>query len=216
MDALFAAQPRPHQAAEGEVADRYYTPDLEARNLAALLPIQPGARILEPHVGGGAWVRALRETVPGATIIGNDLDPNARGLALCDEQLVGDATRSSLLTEAKADWVVGNPPYGTALEDHIRCCVLAAHNCALLVRLGALASAGRFAGVWSRSTFRPTHFWALSDRIRFNGASGTDMYDLAFIWWCRGLDQEPTFNIVRPQTGRTAWSDPAWLGSVLS
>jgi len=58
--------------------DRDYTPPALARRLVDLLPILPTDEVLEPHVGGGAFARALVAKVDAVVV--NDLDPHAPGL----------------------------------------------------------------------------------------------------------------------------------------
>lgn len=59
--------------------DRDYTPPALARRLVDLLPILPTDEVLEPHVGGGAFARALLMRGVEAVVV-NDLDPHAPGL----------------------------------------------------------------------------------------------------------------------------------------
>jgi hypothetical protein len=76
--------------------------------------------IIEPSVGGGAFVRAARAVWPHARIFACDIDPNAAGLALADRAMVGDwlefTTQLALFPEqgtVSRDrvLVLGNPPY---------------------------------------------------------------------------------------------------------
>lgn len=103
----------------GDPLDRCYTPqtlaDAVVDWVAGLLPRKPGV-ILEPSVGGGAFVRACRRRWPGAWIMAADIDPRARGLGAADESRVGD------YAEVDAGWwsrspelVVGNPPFDHAV-----------------------------------------------------------------------------------------------------
>src|SRR5262249_4139515 len=70
--------------------------------------------ILEPAVGGGSWARAARLVWPDADIEGNDLDPNAPGLADVDRRSVGDflERQGPGAVRRVYNLVVGNPPYG--------------------------------------------------------------------------------------------------------
>jgi hypothetical protein len=81
----------------GDALERHYTPvalaDAIVRETAETTPefiLEPPDLIVEPNVGAGPFVMAYRKYFPKATIIGIDLDPDAPGLALCDEGLVGD------------------------------------------------------------------------------------------------------------------------------
>ena len=94
--------------------DAYYTPDLHARALVRWLsqhvyPGQDPQRILEPSVGGGAWLRACRDEWPEAHLRASDIDADAAGLLLADRGRVGDFMALDL---ESADLIVGNPPYG--------------------------------------------------------------------------------------------------------
>lgn len=98
--------------------DRHYTPDaLALRCVLMLSDSMPEPEVVwEPHVGGGAFVRAVRSVWPSAHIIGSDIDPDAEGLLLCDEAHVGDA----LDLDVRADLVLGNPPFsGTTAIAHV-------------------------------------------------------------------------------------------------
>lgn len=82
--------------------------------------IGSGHRMLEPSVGGGAFVAAMRAVKPKVRIDGVDLDPLARGLALCDNAIVADAVKWAAGVEpGRYALIIGNPPFGRALE-HVR------------------------------------------------------------------------------------------------
>lgn len=85
-----------------------YTPDAYAANVVKKLNIEYNARIVENAVGGGSFVRAGRMHVPGCHITGFDIDPDAKGLSLCDEFEVKDA----LQIQGQWDWALGNPRFG--------------------------------------------------------------------------------------------------------
>jgi hypothetical protein len=55
--------------------ERYYTPDALARFCLDLLPWQIGIRVLEPHAGGGAFLRGMGSISEIATLDALDLDP---------------------------------------------------------------------------------------------------------------------------------------------
>ena len=76
--------------------DAYYTDDRVAQAVIdeviphILMAEAAPLRVLEPHVGGGAWVRALqRLRSPNITITAMDLNPEAAGLALADHAMPG-------------------------------------------------------------------------------------------------------------------------------
>lgn len=104
--------------------DSYYTnPDL-ADFLVRLLVedewLDPDApcRVLEPHAGKGAWIRAIRRHVPRAIITANDLVGDVSRWFECgaDHASVGDFLE---LDDESFDAIIGNPPYSGA-EEHVR------------------------------------------------------------------------------------------------
>lgn len=111
--------------------DRYYTDPRLAqaavRDVVESTRIPEAPVVIEPSVGGGAWVRAVREVRPHAFVIGVDKDADAAGLRLCDEAHPVDwttfATRAVVERWAEAEfvWVVGNPPFSKA-HDHAPLC----------------------------------------------------------------------------------------------
>jgi hypothetical protein len=94
--------------------DRRYTPQSLADAIVDRLNITP-RRVLEPSVGGGAFVRAVSRRWPTIRIDGVDLDPHAPGLMMCDRVYCGDF----LAWEGSHDLIIGNPPFSEALE-HVR------------------------------------------------------------------------------------------------
>lgn len=101
-----------------------YTPDslalAIARHVAPLAsPAGTAVRVLEPSVGGGAFVRAARQVWPGASAsitTGVDADPSAAGLSMVELPKVGDwpeVARS--LTGPRFDVCLMNPPFGDAV-----------------------------------------------------------------------------------------------------
>jgi len=69
--------------------DAYYTPDALAAACVARCGIGMYAGVVEPSVGGGAWVRALRAGVLGVHVTGIDIDPEAAGLLACNVSRTG-------------------------------------------------------------------------------------------------------------------------------
>lgn len=106
---------------ERDALDRYYTPPDVTRGLVAALGIPRDARVIEPSVGGGAWVRALRESGHTGTIIGVDLDAGATGLQLCDQWLYGrwESVSRQIVDGDGLTVVLGNPPFRDAAI-HVR------------------------------------------------------------------------------------------------
>lgn len=106
--------------------DAYYTPEGAAyaivRHLVETkrLPRKATTTLLEPHVGGGAWVSALkRARVPGL-IHASDVDPNAAGLVHPDGDVAGEVADFLVHVYGMLfDVILGNPPFGNA-EEHVR------------------------------------------------------------------------------------------------
>lgn len=157
--------------------DRYYTPPALAETLVRLLPIGEDDVVLEPSVGGGAFLRAVQGHRPRATLTAIDIDPNAAGLRLAERSWVGDFLREDAATHG-VDWVIGNPPFGDALT-HIERALDVARDVAFLLRLGILSSKARHP-FWRTAPLRKV--WVLSERPSFTGG-GTDSYDYGFFWW---------------------------------
>jgi N-6 DNA Methylase len=96
---------------------KFYTPDnlaLAMVKAVACLINKPVKWVLEPSVGDGAFVRAARFVWPDCKVIGVDIDPDAPGLALCDERFVCDFLKyyqQPKVLQFQADVVIGNPPF---------------------------------------------------------------------------------------------------------
>lgn len=162
--------------------DAYYTPDDLARALVGVLPIADFSTLLEMHVGGGAFIRALRCIMVETYRIGNDIDPNTPGLALCDESLVGDATDIVAPERWDLDWVIGNPPY-KGFEAHVDHALTLAPNVAFLLRLAATESSKRVE-CWKRWPLRK--LWVLAERPSFTSDGRTDSAAYGWFWFQRG------------------------------
>lgn len=155
--------------------DAYYTPDALAESLVGLLPIDPRATVLEPHAGGGAFVRALLPRV--ATVYAADINAEAPGLALCPSSVgpfVGSAWTG-------LDWIVGNPPF-TDFHEHVDHALKLASNVVFLLRLAVMESERR-AEMWRRWPLR--RVWVLASRPSFTG-TGTDSAAYGWFWFQRG------------------------------
>ena len=158
--------------------DAYYTPDALAAACVARCGIDVGDLVVEPSVGGGAWVRALRAGVPVVHITGIDIDPTAAGLAGCDLSRVGSWTDEQI---GLWDWSVGNPPYSDA-EAHVRASLARCDNVAALLRLSFLGSRQRVA-FWRAHP--ADEIVMLSPRPSFTGGK-TDTSEYALFIWRRG------------------------------
>lgn len=170
--------------------DRYYTPAHVARRCVRLLDLAPGSTVLEPHVGSGAWVHALRELVPDVRIIGIDVDPSADGLRLVDRAIVADFlvddSWKSDLTSCPIDAVVGNPPYSDA-EAHVRRAFEFADTTAYVLRATFLESRRRIPLLRDHP---PARVFRFAERIRFlergRPMRGGDSCGHALVTWKRG------------------------------
>ena len=136
--------------------------------------------ILEPSVGGGAFVRACREVWPDIQEIhGCDVDGGAAGLDDCRRYYVGDFIESE--SWCKYDLIIGNPPYRHA-EEHIRhaLTLLAPGGvCAMLLRVGFMGSKKRRAFF---ADYPVRRMDVLRPRPSFTNG-GTDSSEYGVFYW---------------------------------
>ena len=139
--------PEPAVHLRGDELGRSYTPDAVAlailQRLAERVPA--GASILEPCVGGGAFIRACRRVLGPRYVCGVDVDPDAPGRAGVDEFVV--QSFGSVAWAPAFDLVVTNPPFGKAVGQDTTLCILrtaraAAEVCAMLVPIDYLTQSG--------------------------------------------------------------------------
>lgn len=172
--------------------DAVYTPEHLARFLVDLLPWDGVRRVLEPSVGGGAWVDALADRLelardlegipgrkglsPSLEVVGVDVDPHCRGASL---DLPGfEFRRGDVLTSDLEDFdrVIGNPPY-SAIREHVERALELAPEVAFLLPLDLLAGSSNarwLAGTPLRS------YWPLIERPWPKKLRGA-----CFFWWHR-------------------------------
>lgn len=170
--------------------DAYYTADDVAEKCVKTLDpphaAPKGSWVLEPHAGGGAFVRAAYwagahkvttiDIVPG-------WDITADWLTVTREQLgeqLGEPPRGC----PGPDVILGNPPYRNA-EAHVRhamAIVRPGGTVAFLLRLGFLEGQKRRA-FWDE--FPPRMVYALSARPSFT-AGGTDASAYGWFVWGGG------------------------------
>lgn len=208
-----SATGRPRRGAERSTYEnlgRYYTKLDLARELVQVIPIRPGSTILEPQVGRGAFVRALREMEEdrgllakegqGFRVDAMDLDPQAAAFTtfttrtLLDEWRVGDFL-SDPPPLAAYDLILGNPPYGNEKREDVasphiqRALSLLAPkgSAAFLVRLNWLANGRRR---WMYQGQRPRVIFHLVPRPSFEGFDGNDATEYAWAWWQEGYKGE--------------------------
>lgn len=194
---------------------QYFTTQPLADVLVGTLGIQPFESVLEPHVGGGAFVHAVRKLGTNA-IHGCEIDPE---LALSGRLDLGvDVRAADFLQTGLADfgrtrgfdWIIGNPPYsrGTGrfnakgdeiqepcAELHIRhalSLLAPGGRLAFLLRLAMLETSDRI-GFWKE---HPAKFlYVLAQRPSFTDG-GTDSSAYGWFIWERGWKPERSCSIV--------------------
>lgn len=147
----------------GDPLGRSYTPEYVAQAIAERLIQTYGMPrvVLEPCVGGGAFVRPFRGR---ALCTGVDIDPNAPGLALVDDPIVGDAADIDW-TPDFADLSLTNPPFGAAVGQATTLriatrAIQAADTCALLVPLDYVTQVG-----WADLVADCAEVWPIVGRV---------------------------------------------------
>lgn len=176
---------------ERDPLDAYWTPFACAlaccqaivdAELDCLPPITP-VHVLEPAVGGGSWVRAVRQVWPEAITHAVDLDPESPGLRMADRQRVGDFLELRL---DRRDMVIGNPPYGGDITRWLDRSLELAPVVAYLLRSTVLGSSDR-APWWLAHP--PAVVWTLSPRPRWQGPGRrpeSDTCDSVLVLWVEG------------------------------
>lgn len=154
--------------------------------------IRSGGVVLEPSVGGGVWVDALRDVsglgADALRILAIDNDPAAGGL-------VGpDAACADFLTTWPVGWPVpdlalGNPPYSVVhagrveevASSHVtRCFAIGILNVVFVMRAGFLGGSTRRRAFWR--SHPPRELWSLHPRPSFTG-KGSDATEYMVMWW---------------------------------
>lgn len=96
-----------------QILGKFYTPLPVARAIVATIDQElnkPPEHILEPSVGGGAFVIAACERWPDAHVTGIDIDRDAPGLGYCNSTFINDFESLAIVGPA-FDLVLGNPPF---------------------------------------------------------------------------------------------------------
>lgn len=177
--------------------DAYFTTDADAtlcvnafaREFTVQLGLTAPNVVVEPSVGDGAFVRAARVQWPAAHIVGCDINPDATGLALCDQYHVGDWVQWGVPQAANDMSVcIGNPPFSDA-EAHVvhaltRPGIIAT---GFLLRLTFLESQTR-ESFWN--AFPPTCVRVFRKRPSFMGGA-TDSTAYAFFMWFPRVSDDP-------------------------
>ena len=168
--------------------DAYYTPDQVAGRCCRWLStrIRRPVSIVEPSVGGGAWVRAARRIWPTARIDGCDVDPAAEGLALISEPQVGSWLSHPYGVAATWSLVLGNPPYDE-VDGHIFAALHHGETVALLLRETITGGQQRWRDLWR--LYPPSRLGKLPDRVSWGGGSShasPDTVGHVLVVWERG------------------------------
>lgn len=170
--------------------DAYYTPDDLADAIVrhVVAPhLHDFGRVVEPHVGGGAFARAILKTRTLQHITGFDLAPTAEARASCDIVHRGDwladpdTETGRVRDNMRADVVLGNPPF-RGWERHAEVAFDVAPVVVFLLRLSVLEGGAR-ASWWAQ--YRPAEVWTLAERPSFTGGS-TDSAAYGVMVWRRG------------------------------
>lgn len=188
-------------------ADRYYTDPAVAlacvRALYLSHDVPSMAVYLDPHVGGGSLLQAVRQVCPAAICVGLDIDPDAPGFATCDQHEVTD-WRTYALTDP-VDVIVANPPFH-GFDDHVSLIIDAvtsgrAQVAGVLLPESAL-SAPRFCDVTSGGR-EPAEIWHIVGRIRFHGPGMVASRERRRVRLRKKFGREPTDAELRssPPTG---------------
>ena len=164
--ALLASKRRP--------LDAYYTPDDLAAKLVGLVPIEATDIVMEPHAGGGAFVRALLPVA--GRVLACDVNPDAEGLRLAHSAHYG----SFLACGIGGRWCVGNPPFD-GFEAHVDHALHLSRHVVFLLRLAVMESARR-ASLWQKWPLRKV--WVLAERPSFTDG-GTDSAAYGWFWFDR-------------------------------
>jgi hypothetical protein len=176
--------------------DQYFTPPEVAIACVRALNIWPPLTILEPSVGGGAFLHAVHARWPKAYTLACDIDQELAAYSGADACLYGDFLDFVNIGRS-VDLVVGNPPYRHALEhvEHALDLVREGGHVAFLLRLGFLESRRR-AAFWKAHPLKELH--VLCERPSFTGG-GTDSAAYGFFVWQKGHTGPSTLHHIFPE-----------------
>lgn len=168
--------------------DAYYTPQALADAIwKQVHPHGWSERILEPSVGGGAFLGYPLAEFPQADITALDIDPNAEGLRMVPKSKAVDFLQWE--TEERFDIIIGNPPFSQA-EQHVRKATTLLNQYGrviFLLRLSFLCSKKRSKLF---GDFPLNSLYPVVPRPSFTG-NGNDNSEYAVFEWVSGYD-EPT------------------------
>ncbi len=161
--------------------DAYYTPRTLADAIVGWLDcdfFQDAApwSALEPSVGAGAFVHAVRKQWPRCEVAGVDINPDAAGLRLCTGHVADFATFEAEVPHL----IVGNPPFSHAEEHAAHACELAQGGIVALLLRSAFFHGKKRAAFWER--YPAVMEYRLVERPSFTGG-GTDSAEYSvFVW----------------------------------
>jgi predicted RNA methylase len=169
----FLTNPEPEVHVKGDELGRSYTPDNVAFAIVHRL-VQDQRRlerVLEPCIGGGAFVRAVRQHEPTAKVTGVDVHATAPGFALANERAVLDFSKGGAYLsvcapgDARFDLAITNPPFGRAVGQEVTMGIVAnARECArVVVMLMPLAYLGQVG--WDPFTRACWEVWPIVGRV---------------------------------------------------
>ena len=169
----------------GDELDRCYTPDRLADAVVQALRFPGGELIIEPSAGGGAFVRALRRRWLHAVLVGVDLDPAAPGRVGCNDWIEGSWPEVARSIDWQPNLIVGNPPFGDALE-HVTAALSFGCNVAFILPLAYLGvqAWGPLLDTRPPAVVRPIRGRPWSDKVRETAV---------FEWWA---DHRETTSLV--------------------
>lgn len=164
-----------------------YTPDWLARAVVELLPWHGIETVLEPHVGGGAFVRAIEELEPGVFVRTMDADPGApRTYSGAWPHQVGDFLTDVAYSGLIFDRVIGNPPFSDA-EQHVLRALVLADEVAFLMPVSRMETPTRSA-FYAEAPLR--RLYLFSRRV-WEGSRHIGLY-----WFDRGWRGDPELEFV--------------------
>lgn len=161
--------------------ERYYTPDQLAHFCLNLLPWQDVGSVLEPHGGGGSFVRQFERLGLAADLHVLDIDPTC----WVHQKWPGETVEADFLSFPdlpRVDRVIGNPPFSNAEEHVDRGLGIASEVCFLLPmsRIDAQARTPWYINAPLRKV------WALGERV-WSGSRqiGFFWFDASWThsWW---------------------------------